>query len=195
MSESIPDQPDANAHLATAIRRAVAEHAEMYGPSTKMERVEAAIEMIEDALYGFTIDKVGDPMKLLKIQEAAKVQHGLKTSIDALAANKTILQKVYDFARYSVLPTIMEDNDITNIKVAGVGSVSLTADLRASVKPGLKVAAMEYLDDTGHGDIITKTIPAGTLKALAKDCMQKGDDLPEDIFRVDPFTRAQIKKG
>lgn len=169
---------------------------------SKLERATAAIDLLDYSLIGFTVEKVGETLKTLLPSEAAKIQAQLKANIDRLASLKTVFQHVYDFSRYTVLPGLMEEHELTGFKVPGVGAVSLTADLRASIVAGKKKEAFEYLDDHGHGDLITQSVNAGTLKTLAKACIKKAvetkdieEELPAEYFKIDPFTRAQIKRS
>lgn len=163
--------------------------------TTKLDRVQAALQVMVDALQDFDVPHVGDRMRELPIQEAAKVQHTLQNLIESIGGCKTQMQKVFDFCRFTVIPEVMEANDLQTVKVAGVGRVGLTSDLNVSIKAGMKQAAYEYLDDYGHGDLIINTVNSSSLKALAKDYFKKGEELPDEIFNVSPFTRATITKG
>lgn len=97
-----------------------------------------------------------------------------------------------DAIRMTELPEAMEDAGIERIGVAGVGNVHLRHDLWASVESGQKAAAWEWLEDQGHGDLITRTVNASTFKAFAKEMLKAGEVLPEELFRVTPFTVAVI---
>lgn len=101
----------------------------------------------------------------------------------------------YDFLRYILVPQRFDDEGIQNMKVDGVGRVALSSGLYASIKPDQKGAAYEYLTDTGHGDIITNTINAQTLAATIKAMIQKGEEVPEELFTVTPWTRASVTKA
>ena len=101
----------------------------------------------------------------------------------------------YDYLRYTLLPQRFDDEGLQNMKIDGVGRVSLSSGLYASIKTDMKGRAYEYLADTGHGDIVTITINAQTLAATIKSMIQKGEDVPEELFTVTPWTRASITKA
>ena len=81
------------------------------------------------------------------------------------------------------------------MKVEGVGRVGLTSDLYASIAPDQKGAAYEWLSDNGHGDVVQPTVNSSTLKALMKSIIKSGKEIPSELFKVTPFTRASITKS
>lgn len=98
----------------------------------------------------------------------------------------------HDWLRLNTIVQRMEDEGITTITVDGVGRVSLQGDLYARIPADKRALAFEWLRDNGHGDVITETIPAPTLKAMAKELLKKGETLPKDMFKITPFSRAQL---
>jgi len=118
----------------------------------------------------------------------------VKEQLDKVTEEKTALQKTYDYLRINLIPELMADDDLSTITVDGVGRVSLTADIYSSVPSEKKEAAYEWLREHQLGDIIKETINSGTLKATIKALMKKGEEVPGDIFKVTPYTRASITK-
>ena len=104
------------------------------------------------------------------------------------------INKEYDYLRLNMVPARFEEEGIENMKVEGVGRVSLTGDMYVSILADKKDAAYEFFRDIGKGSLITETISASTLKATVKAMMKSGEDIPEDIIKVTPFTRASITK-
>lgn len=100
----------------------------------------------------------------------------------------------YDYIRYNMIPQRFDDEGIKNTVIEGIGRISLSSGLYASVKPDSKEKAYNFLRDTGHGDIVKETINTQTLAATVKAMMQKGEEVPEDMFTVTPWTRASITK-
>lgn len=125
------------------------------------------------------------------ILEMARVA-ALKDEIDAKLSE---VNKRYDYLRLSLVPTKMDETGVPNIRIEGVGRVSLTGDMYVSIPADSREEAYQYLMDTGHGDIIKPGINPSTLKATIKAMMKKGEEIPEDKFKVTPFTRASITKG
>jgi hypothetical protein len=101
----------------------------------------------------------------------------------------------FDFLRISKIPARMQDEGIERLSVAGVGRVSLTADMHVSVKAGERDKFYDWLRDNGRGDLIQENVNASTLKAAVKRMFASGEEVPEDLLNVSPFTRASITKA
>lgn len=102
---------------------------------------------------------------------------------------------LYDFVRLVKIPAVFEQREITMLKVAGVGRCQLAGDLHASIIPAKKQEAFEFLRDSGRGSLIQEAVNSSTLKAAMKDAMKAGEEIPADLFRISPFTRASLVKG
>lgn len=99
-------------------------------------------------------------------------------------------------------------SDYKNVKVpeafeqAGVPNVPLDEGFRvgiairtvASVIPGKKEDAFEWLAINGAPDLIQSTINASTLSAYAKQKGEKNEDLPADIFNVVLMPNTSVTK-
>ena len=137
-----------------------------------------------------TLDKQNNP-----IISAAKEFKTLKEKIDALKDETSELQKEYDRLRFHVLPDLMVDSGLeTPLRVADVGTLSLTDDVRAAVVNEHKYDALVWLGDQGYGDLVKPTIAPASLKSLVKERIEKGEDIPQELFKVDVFTRASLRK-
>ena len=104
-----------------------------------------------------------------------------------------LINAEYDVIRMETLPEKMDNEGVENLKVAGIGRVSLTADMFVATvdKQGL----FQWFREQHLGDMIQDTVNASTLKAFVKRRMKEGKDVPTDYLRVTPFTRASITKG
>lgn len=136
-----------------------------------------------------------DACKGMPLQQAAALQRDMADIVDRFSAVKAELQKLYDFVRFTMVPAVMEDEGIESAKVEGVGRVYLNSDVNVSVRAGKSEEAQVWLVDSGNGDLIKETVNSSSLKALVKSMMKKGEEIPEDIFNVSPYTRAQIAKS
>ena len=130
----------------------------------------------------------------MSIQQLAAAQRELSDNIDTLKQLSTHLQKQYDTIRLVVLPEKMDEEDITNITVTGVGRVTIQSDIYFSIPTEHKDETYDWLRDHGHGDLIQETVNSSSGKAWAKEMIKKGQELPPDLFKVTPFSRAQITK-
>lgn len=124
------------------------------------------------------------------IKEMAAVGDSLESAEDVVSA----LQEKYDILRLIVLPSKMDDEDVSTQTVVGAGRVSLQGDIYFSIPADMRDKAYEWLRTHGHGDIIQETINSSTGKAWAKEVLKKGETLPEGVFKVTPFTRAQLTR-
>lgn len=98
----------------------------------------------------------------------------------------------YDYLRLKAIVQKFEDAGVTTMTLAGVGRVTLYGDLYARIPAAVRQEAYEWLRDNGHSSLITETVNAGTLKAAAKAMIKKGEQWPENLFKITPYSRAQL---
>lgn len=102
----------------------------------------------------------------------------------------------FDYLRLVLVPNKMDEDGVSNLTLDGIGRVGLTADAYVSIKSGMKGEAYRWLEDTGRGSLITPSVNSSSLKAAVKAALVKGEEIPESLFNVTPFTRASItRKG
>jgi hypothetical protein len=119
----------------------------------------------------------------------------LQNRKEAMEDQLKLINKEFDFLRITKIPTVMEEDGVDRINVTGIGRVSLTADMHVSVKADQKAAFFEWLRDNGRGDLLQENINPSTLKATVKGMFKKGEDIPDTLLNVSPFTRASITKS
>lgn len=100
-----------------------------------------------------------------------------------------------DFLRLTKIPAVFDEQELKNMTVEDIGRCQLAADLHAGIVAGKKEEAYQWLRDNGFGDLIQEAVNASTLKAALKAAIKKGEPWPEELFRVNPFTRASIVKA
>ena len=122
----------------------------------------------------------------------AAVMAQVKERLEEAKTVKTGLQKKFDHLRLIMIPNAMDEEDITNVTFEGIGRVTLTSDVYASIVN--KVDAFKWLQENNHGGLIQPTVNASSLKAMIKDGLKKAEIFPEDLFKVTPFSRASITK-
>lgn len=118
----------------------------------------------------------------------------LQNRKEALEEQLKILNREYDFLRITKIPTRMEDEGIDRINMPGIGRVALTADMHVSVKAGMRDKFYEWLRDNGRTDLIQENVNPSTLKAAVKKMFRDGEEIPEGMLNVSPFTRASITR-
>lgn len=119
----------------------------------------------------------------------------LRAEKDALEEKLKGVNLEFDIIRMKIIPERFDEEGIKNLNINGIGRVSLTPDLFVSIAAGKKEQAYDYLRDIGKGSLITPNVNPSTLKAAVKAMLKAGTELPEELFKVTPFTRASITKG
>jgi hypothetical protein len=118
----------------------------------------------------------------------------IRVQKDRLEEELAEVNKAYDKVRIVEIPEMMEALDLKNATFHGLGRVQLAADLYASTIEGKKAEAMQWLRDCGYDGMIMETYNASTIKALFRRMIEAGTPIPDDIFKVTPFTRASLVK-
>ena len=121
--------------------------------------------------------------------------HAIQLQKETIEGQLKNINAEFDFLRITKIPTQMEDEGVDRITITGVGRVSLTADMHVSVKTDMKAKFYDWLRDNGRSDLISETVNASTLKAAVKGMYKAGEEIPEDLLNVSPFTRASITKA
>ena len=133
-----------------------------------------------------------DSMPLVElVHEMSTLQNRKEAVEDQLK----IINKEYDFLRITKVPAKMEEDGVDRINVTGIGRVSLTADMHVSIKADHKEQFFQWLSDNGRGNLITENVNPSTLKAAVKKMYREGEEIPEDMLNVSPFTRASITRS
>ncbi|MDX8383732.1 MAG: hypothetical protein R8M45_06595 [Ghiorsea sp.] len=130
----------------------------------------------------------------MSIKELAAEMRDLKDLISAQKAETAVLQARFDMIRKVELPTEMDEAGVESTRLAGIGTVLLTADIYSRFAVGKEHDALKWLEDTGHGGMIKETVHAGTLKAFLKSELTEGHEVPAEFFTVEAYTRASIRK-
>ena len=156
---------------------------------------EAKIEIDSalSTLNNFNRDTIEPQIKDIGAVEMARFMNELMLANEMAEELKSTIGKVYDWVRTGVLPEKMDEEGLELLRVEGVGRVSLTSDINVSVVN--KDESFKWLEESGHGDMITETVNASSLKALLRRLIRDGKEVPEVIYKVTPFTRASITKG
>ena len=107
---------------------------------------------------------------------------------------KSPLEKGYDYLRFTIVPKLMETDDVTSLTVAGVGRVNLMDDVQ--VRVASKERLQEWLVEHDLEDMIQQTVHAQTLTAFVRRRVKEAGELPpETVITYKPITRAQITRS
>ena len=130
-----------------------------------------------------------------KVVALATELYELKKAKDIIAEQERIFNIRIEAITKQELPTAMDDDGITNIKIDGVGRVNLRGEVYTQILAENREAAYEWLRATGRGSLIVETVNASTLKAAAKDWLKQGEEIPQDLIKVTPCTVAVLTKA
>jgi len=138
----------------------------------------------------FMYDLIGEEATPVQMAEMFLRLRALYETADEI---KKTYSKFFDWFRVQYIPDRMDELGASSIKVPGIGRLGLTDDLR--VKTLDKDKMYEWLEQQGLGDLITETVNASSLKATLRRKLQGGEEIPDDLFSLSPFTRAAVTKS
>ena len=120
-----------------------------------------------------------------KLKDLVSLYKTLYTGNEDIKTFTKELNKMQEHMRYSVLPEAMEDADESSITFKELQvRIACVPWVRASIQKDMSVEAHNWLEKNDLGALIKPTVNASTLSALAKDKIQNGKDLPNDLFKV-----------
>lgn len=170
------------------------EESDMAGTDTLVDDVERSIvdrlqSIFEEGLCS------EDCLDEFTIQELAAGLKKIKGSVEGLGKQKTELQKIYDYLSIEVIPDRMDEEDVTSMKITGVGRLQTRGDIRCTVPAKNKEALQQWLIDHNHGSMIAPTVNASSLKAFVREMMKEGKEYPEDLLKIHLYSRASVVTG
>jgi len=124
-----------------------------------------------------------------KLTDLIQKMKELGEQLDAIDEDRKPIQKEYDQLRLEAIPSAMAEEDIRSL-TGGFGRCTLTGDLYVSAPDKMKLH--DWLRESGNESLIQPTVNAMTLKAFVKDQMERDKELPDDVLKITPFSRAVI---
>lgn len=112
----------------------------------------------------------------------------------AEGALKVINKRIEEIVKKE-LPEFMDADGVSNVKIDGVGRLSLRTEVYASILAENRETAYQWLRDTGRGSLVSETVNASSLKAAMKECLKNGEEIPESLIKVTPVTVAVLTKS
>lgn len=123
----------------------------------------------------------------------ARHMKDLQGKKEALESDLKEINKALDQVRLKDIPEAMAESDIRTLTIEGVGRVQLAMDCYATIKD--KEAGYSWLRENGYSGLITEYVQPSTFKATVKDAIKDGQEFPDELFSITPFTRASIVKA
>jgi len=127
-------------------------------------------------------------------KELALEMYSLQGQINNLQKEKAALQKSFDLLRHKIVPDKLEEEDMQNITIKGIGRLGASPQLRVSVLAGNREKLQSWMCENGFEDLVQGTINSSTLKAWVKEQMEAGNEVPDDLIKIDPFMQATLTK-
>ena len=152
---------------------------------------------------------------------------GLQKRIDTSEDNLKDLKKEYQRISGEVIPTMMSEMGLAELKLHDGSHLKVSTTYRATITEANKEAAFNWLRNNGLGDIIKNEISVSfgrnednkaasyaelakgqgfqptqkmkvepmTLKALVRERIEAGKDMPTEIFGVFSENKTTIKRN
>lgn len=169
---------------------------EVFGPGGSPHFLGAdAVEALSTLSQMFLEVSHSGPNDRMKAKDLARAMRVFRDAKDAIDIVDKEITRRWDFLRLVRMPAQCEEEDIENVRIAGVGRIDLRPDIYASILPGRKQDAFRWLQDNGRGDTVQETVNSSTLKAMLKKMVKDGEEYPEEIFKVTPFTMAALTRA
>ena len=123
----------------------------------------------------------------------AKQMKNLQGEKEVLEERLKFVNLQLDELRLRKIPDEMANADIRTITIEGLGRVQLAMDCYATISD--KAAGYAWLAENGFDGLITEYVQPSTFKAAVKEALKNGQEFPEELFNIQPFTRASIVKA
>ena len=127
------------------------------------------------------------------IIEMARRMRALQEEKDEMDEKWKEITRELDDLRLKQIPEAMSEADIRTLTIEGIGRVQLAMDVYASIKD--KEAGYAWLEEHGYDGLLTTYVQPATFKAAVKEALKNGQEFPDELFSVTPFTRASIVKA
>lgn len=142
----------------------------------------AALLEIPDGASHCAIAKSGEAIRLM-----SALYHFKEAIADRV---KSPAEKAYDGLRFTVIPNLMDGEDLTSCTIEGIGRINLQDDVQVKVLDSQKMQG--WLIEEGFEDLIKTTVNAQTLAAFVRRRVKADEDLPTDLLEIKPIVRAVI---
>jgi len=114
--------------------------------------------------------------------EIAAIYVDMKNINDTYVEVGKTLSKAIDEIKHKILPESFEREGLSSFTTTSGYRVTVSAAVRASLAN--KDAGYEWLRLNNLSDIITETVNASTLSAVARTLLEEGKELPEEYFKT-----------
>ena len=172
-------------------------------------------------------DAMSKTENIQSLADQVSMLEGLHTRIETSENNLKDLKKEYQRISGEVIPTMMSEMGLSELKLQDGSHLKVATSYRATITEANKEAAFNWLRNNGLGDIIKNEISVAfgrnednkaasyaelakghgfqptqkmkvepmTLKALVRERIEAGKDMPTEIFGVYSENKTTIKRN
>lgn len=116
--------------------------------------------------------------------DLARIYIQLRALLEEVTAAVGKLAELRDALQYKLIPESYEAHGVTSQTVLD-HRITVAVLVRASIAPEQKEAAYSWLREHGYDSLISETVNASSLAALARTMLQdEGKELPDNIFKT-----------
>jgi hypothetical protein len=138
----------------------------------------------------FRAAHAGQDLKALVVD-----MYNVRQRKEAIEADLKNVNAEYDVLRFELIPEAMDKAGVENVRYEGIGRVSLTADIQVACPAPTRDDFFTWLRKHKLGSLISEGVNPSTLKSWIKTRMKEGKELPSELLKITPITRASITKG
>ena len=172
-------------------------------------------------------DAMSKTEHIQSLADQVQMLEGLHKRIETSETNIKDLKKEYQRISGEVIPTMMSEMGLAELKLSDGSHLKVSTSYRATITEANKEAAFNWLRDNGLGDIIKNEISVAfgrnednkaanyaelakgqgfqptqkmkvepmTLKALVRERIEAGLEMPTEIFGVFSENKTTIKRN
>ena len=125
--------------------------------------------------------------KSIKPADMAKMFYAMDTFYDEVKAQLTRIYNVVNAVDKAIFPALLEHHGLDMVRVPELKR-SFSVKQMTSASMIDKEGGLAWLEQQGHGDLIQRTVNAGTLASFFRSMiLEQGIDPPEDLFKVNSY--------
>lgn len=178
------DSDEAKAARVDLIKKAIA----------RLDEVAARVAMINRAMTG----AIPELIKRHSLGEIMDTFLLFEDAVGRVSEAAVATAKIVSYAREVSLPERLDGDEIKTFTADSGDRMSRTSRIFASIVTGKSEDAYAWLRANEYGALIKETVNSSSLSAAAKELIENGKELPEDLFNShykDGVSITRKKKG
>lgn len=135
-----------------------------------------------------------------QIRRVAEASAKLKHWQELVSERETDLQEAQQIVKdleSQILPDMLDEFGLESLTLKDGTKLTVKPFVAAHISKEHEPEAFQWLQDHGYGDIIKErtviNVHPSTLKAWAKERVESGDNIPDDLFGVYVGRKAVLK--